>query len=191
MDINSEQAASALRDVARAERRLGVFSGYRHAAPHLWLWGVIWIVGYATMQWLPAQGGWVWLVLNVSGIAAAILIGQRQSAEFRHADPTSDGGKIPQRILAIFAIVLAFIFASHSLMEPRTLVQFGAFPVLVMGMLYALAGVWAGTRWVLLGLTLMATTMIGVHLAQDYTMLWLAACGGGTLVLSGMWMRAA
>ena len=80
MNLSHEQASSALQDIAKAQRRLGVFSGYQRAAPHLWLWGLIWIAGYGVSDLAPQYAGWTWLVLNLGGILAGMVIGRRQIA---------------------------------------------------------------------------------------------------------------
>jgi hypothetical protein len=190
MNINREQASSALQDIARAQRRLGVFSGYQRAAPHLWMWGLIWIVGYGTTDLAPQFAGWTWLVLNLGGILVGYMIMQRQSVAAGQASAVGEGQWIPQRMVGVALGIVIFIFATFDLLRPQTLVQYSAFPVLLMGLLYSLFGIWAGSRWLVTGLTLSAVSLFGYHFVEQHALLWLGACGGATLILSGFWMRA-
>lgn len=190
MNLSHEQASSALQDIAQAQRRLGIFTGYRQAAPHLWLWGAIWIVGYAISDLWPAQAGWGWLVLNSCGMLAAILIGRQQA---RQAGPVA-ATALPRgqslRVLGIALAIVLFIIASFDMLRPQTMLQYGSFPVLLMGLLYTLAGLWAGPRWLVTGLALSGFSLLGYHFIEQHALLWVGLCGGATLILSGTWMRA-
>ena len=93
-------------------------------------------------------------------------------------------------MIGIALAIAVFIFATFDMLRPQTLLQYGAFPVLLMGLLYSLAGVWAGLRWLATGLALTAVSLLGYHFIEQHTLLWLGACGGGTLILSGLWMRS-
>jgi len=179
-----------LRDIAQAQHRLDIFSGYRHAAPHLWLWGLIWIAGYGVTDLMPQLAGWVWLVLDVGGMAAGIAIGRHQMSAQARAAGGADRNLNSMRMIGIALVIVAFIFATFDMLRPQTLAQFGAFPVLLMGLLYSLAGLWAGARWLALGLVLIVLSMVGYHFVAQHYMLWLGVTGGGTLVVSGLWMRA-
>ena len=189
MELSPEQAGSALRDIARAQRRLGIFSGYRYAAPHLWMWGLIWIAGYGATDLMPQVAGWIWLVLNVGGMAIGIAIGRHQMRTEARMRGEPDGDVTSMRMIGISVAIVIFIFATFDMLRQQTPAQFGAFPVLLMGLLYALAGLWAGLRWSIVGLVLSAVSMLGYHFIVQHYMLWLGAAGGGTLILSGFWMR--
>lgn len=150
MNLSQEQASSALHDLARAQRRLGVFSGYERAAPHLWLRGVIWIVGFSVTDLAPRYAGWVSLVLDVGGVACGVAIVRCQAG----AAWGDDTEWMPRRMVVIALAIGLLIFASYDLMRPQGLAQYGAFPVLLMDLLYTLAGLFASLRWLVTGLVL-------------------------------------
>ena len=185
MNISHEQASSALQEIASAQRRLGIFTGYRNAAPHLWLWGAIWMAGYAATDLWPAESGWTWLVLNLGGITAGMLINRYQQT---NTDLKATRNSL--RMLGVALAIVLFVFASFDMMRPQTPAQYGLFPVLLMGLLYTLLGIWVGPRWLVTGLALSSMSLLGFHFIEQHALLYVGVCGGATLILSGLWMRA-
>src|SRR4051794_22476688 len=89
MVISSTEAAEALRDIARTDRRTRVSGAYHVASPHLILWGLIWAAGYTGSGLTPAdKWGLVWAPLIVLGVVGAVMLGMRSGAKV----PTEAGG---------------------------------------------------------------------------------------------------
>lgn len=184
MSIRPEEAASALQDIERAERQSARIYGYRKASPHLLLWGVIWIMGYASTYIWP-EGGMAWAVLVPAGILASFWISRRAAAK------PSAGGFAWRYGATAFAIFL-FITATFAVLPPRSAKEVGAFVALLVAILYVLLGVWrSGARMVLLGLAVGALTVGGYFGLPHYFLLWMAGVGGGGLILGGFWLRRA
>jgi len=182
MVLTTEQASESLGEVAAAQRKARKMQGYSNAAPHFFLWGMVWIAGYALMELLPGKGGLVWLVLDVIGITGSFLLGRRQEK--------TEGG--PRRIAAFFIIVAAlaaFILATLVVMQPQDGVQVAAFFPLLAALVYTAVGAFAGVRWMVIGIALAALTMVGFLLLREHFMLWMALVGGSALILTGVWMR--
>src|SRR5882762_2057911 len=74
--ISPEQAADALKQVAAAEKRSAQAYRYQRFAPYLFLWGVIWIIGYGASDLVPHWSGWIWLGLILVALAVSIALGQ-------------------------------------------------------------------------------------------------------------------
>ena len=182
--VSPQQAADALLDVRRAQHRLSVLRGYEYGAPHFLLWGCVWVAGYASTALWPANAGVIWLVLDALGVLGGLLIVR--------ATP-SDGTRSAKswRFLGSGATILAFILATYYVLAPSSGPQFAAFPALVMAVAYVLVGLWRGPRWIVVGLVVGGSTVIGYGLLHQYFMLWMAAVGGGSLLLTGLWMRTA
>lgn len=47
MPIHPQEAATALREITATEQQSHKAYHYQQASPHLILWGVIWVIGYA------------------------------------------------------------------------------------------------------------------------------------------------
>lgn len=184
MEISSDQALQALDEVAQAQHRLGVLRGYRHAAPYFFLWGGIWILGFVLSAELPARAGQGWIVLDVLGFTASLAMAQRQSRQ-------GAGRKLnfPGRLLGLFATCVGFVMATYAVMQPHSAAQFAVFPALLGAGIYIGIGLWRGLRWTIAGLALGLLALVGYFLLRQYVLLWMAGAGGGTLLLTGAWLR--
>ncbi len=74
----------------------------------------------------------------------------------------------------------------------KTDAQFGAFFPILVGLYYALIGIWTrGVRMIVLSVALGVLTLFGFfHIQHDFE-LWMAGVGGGGLILGGLWLRSA
>ena len=184
MTISPQQATEALIDIERAQRRAFVLRGYEVGAPHFLLWGLIWLVGYGLADLYPARAGWTWVILSMGGAFGGYLIDRAAAAKGLVA---KDGW----RYMAAMGAILAFMFLTFAIMQPRESAQFGAFPALLVALLYVLAGIWMGVRWVFAGIIVGGLTIAGYGLLHEHFNLWMAVVGGGTLISTGLWFRRA
>jgi hypothetical protein len=57
-------------------------------------------------------------------------------------------------------------------------------------LLYAIAGLWLGYAFVLIGVGISILTLIGYfYVGEEAFSLWMAFVNGGGLLLGGLWMR--
>ena len=178
MSLSPEQAAAALREIEETRQRSLELVVYRQGAPVLVLWGVIWIVGFASNAMWPTYAAIVWTVLTVLGAVASWLI--------------SRGGNPGQnlRYVASWAVFLLLFYGAGPILAPQTTSQRAALAALLVAAAYALAGIWWLQRYLWLGLALFAVTLFGFFFAPWFE-LWMAVMGGGGLILGGLWLRAA
>lgn len=183
MNITPTEAANALRDIDATARRSREFKGYRIAAPYFFLWGAIWIVGYGASGVSP-EAGHLWLPLSILGMAASAYIGWRNRAQ-------GSDKAYGVRMWGSFIAFAVFIAATYAILPPHSANQLNAFPALVTGMAYTIAGIWASRRYLWLGAGVIAATMLGYVYLAPWFAFWMAAVGGGGLILTGFWMRKA
>jgi len=180
MSLSSKEAAESLSDVERAARRSAQAFGYSKAAPHLILWGAIWVLGYSGTDFSPMNADWIWGPLILAGCVGGYLLG-------RGALPTESSGA--WRVFALAVVALLFIFSTYTIMWPVHGPQLAAFPALLTGTVYAGVGLWLGTRYLITGLAIIALTMGGYLYLHEHLMLWMAFVGGGGMILAGVWFR--
>jgi hypothetical protein len=182
MPITHAEAQEALRDISRTGHASATTYGYRHASPHLIVWGIIWALGYG-ICWFRPQCGIVWPALVLIGIAASTYIGwQSKPAGAREYD-----WRYASTALAVFA----FIAAQFAVMPPRTDAQVSAFFPILVALFYAIVGIWTrGARMLVAGVVVAALTLAGYFLLPQYFALWMAVVGGGALILGGIWLRS-
>jgi hypothetical protein len=181
--ITADEAKNALKDIEQTENRAAASQHGRFAAPHLLIWGVIWAIGYTVNDFAPGFS-WVWSPLVLAGMVASFLFDRQEAA-----------GRVKGfnwRYLVSAATIFVFIFALFAIMRPRDYNQIGAFFPLVIGLYYTFLGIWTkgGWRMIPLGLALMALTLGGYWLLPEHFLLWMAAVGGGGLMLGGLWLRS-
>ncbi|MBS0273617.1 MAG: hypothetical protein JSR55_04280 [Proteobacteria bacterium] len=183
MPLTQQEAAQALKDITRTERRSVSLQGYRMTWPHLVLWGVIWFIGYGAMA---AHVAWpyLWLVLSLAGSAGSFFFGYRLSRDRAKG--------MDWRYAATFFAIFLFIAALFAVMPPQTDAQYGAFFPILVSLYYALIGIWTrGLRMLVLGILLAAITIIGFFYLRENFELLMALVGGGGLILGGLWLRSA
>jgi hypothetical protein len=187
MSVSPGQAAAALDEIERTERRTRNAKGYAIASPHLILWGLVWMAGYGACAVLPPERwGLAWLPLVVVGSLGSSWLGSRAAA--------ARGGKGGQfrRSLLMGASIFVFIACTYYVLQPRSPLAYLVFPALITGLAYSLSGAAAGMmRFVWIGGGIVLLTMAGYVLAPQWTALIVAVAAGGGLVLGGLWLRQA
>lgn len=187
MPLTSKEAADTLRDIDRTARRSAKAYGYSAGSPHLILWGVIWAIGYGTFALHPDTTRYpalvyAWPILSVIGLIGSFWIGSR----IRPATAT----RFNWRFAATVVAVMAFIFAVFAVMPPKG-EQMGVFFPLLVGLFYTLIGIWTkGARMIVLGAAVAALTLFAYFVEPAQFALWMAAVGGGGLILGGIWLRS-
>jgi hypothetical protein len=185
MPISREDAADALREISRTQETTSRLQGYRHAAPHLIVWGLIWAIGYSA-DYYRADWRWVWPVLVVIGTAASFWFGMRSQPKSMSA------GSFSWPFVASFLAVAVFIGAVFSIMQPVSGAQVGAFFPLLSALFYTLIGIWTRAgRMLITGAALAVLTLVGFFGFREYFALWMAVVGGGGLILGGLWLARA
>lgn len=177
MTLSQEDAARAPREIDVCRRRSANLFNYSQAAPHLILWGVIWITGYGTSAVAPARSGAMWAILTLVGTLGDFVLSPRK--------PSGCG----RRFSAIALTILAFFAATFALLGPISARQVGAFIPLVLAAIYVVLGLWMGARLVFAGLVVGSLTVAGYFLLPNLFFAWMAAVGGGSLLVIGLWLR--
>jgi hypothetical protein len=178
--LSPQEAAQALQSIASTQSRSATLRGYRGAAPHLILWGLLWAVGYGLTEVIPARGSAIWAVIVVVGIAAGAMMTFRQG-----------GRSAGWRFAAVWATLAVFCAATFAIMAPTNGRQVAAFIPLVIAASYVIGGIWLGSRYVAAGIAVAVLTLGGFFLLHEYFLLWMAVVGGGALLLAGLWLTRA
>lgn len=179
MSLSQQDALSALNDVEAANARARASQANRAGAPYLLIWGAIWVVGYVLTGVLPVHLiGPMWLALGLGGAGAMMLLRKGRGL----------AGSGTSR-LAVFFAIGAFVAATYWVMRPTQSEQYAVFPPMIVGLIYMLMGSLRRTRILWVGAALFVLTLIGYAFLKPVLPFWLAAVGGGGLILGGLWMR--
>ena len=182
MNTDLTQAREALQEVEKTQKRTRTLSAYQYSSVYFILCGVILFLANGLIYFLPGRyEGMVWLVLGPVGFVASMIAAMRGRG---HAKP---GWRYPA---SVGALVL-FVISSMVMLRPVSPLQVNAFISLLFGLLYIGAGIWYGTRYLIAGLVVFVLTLFAFYNLAEYFNLWMALAYGGTLVVTGLWMRRA
>jgi hypothetical protein len=184
-DIDAKQAAQALSDIEDMVQRVRRSRSYDIASQMIILWGGLVLAGdVANFAW-PRQAGYVWIAVNLLGVAGSLAISLRFVRR-------KGGQRVEGRILAAFVMIFAFGILCSCLLGhfgPREMATF--WPIYSM-LFYCIGGLWFGYAFLALGLGISTLVLIGyVFVTGDGFLVWMAVVNGGGLILSGLWMRRA
>ena len=180
MTINSNEAAKALSDIDEMVRRVRQSQTYDIASLIMILWGALVFAGnIATYLW-PRHGYHIWIAVNVVGVLATLA-----TIYFRVSARSFD-----VRMLVAYLLFFAFGYLCTKVLGDFTPRQLGTFWPIYFMLFYAIAGLWLGHAFVLIGVGISILTLIGYfYIGEAAFLLWMAFVNGGGLLLGGLWMR--
>lgn len=178
--VDARQAAAALSEVEAIVRRVRQSRIYDLASLMLIQWGGLILAGYLASYLWPRSEGWLWVGVNCVGVAGTFALGtwarRRSGVRF--------DARIPLALLLFFAFGYFTCTLGH--FGPREL---GAFWPMYFMLVYTIAGLWFGRAFVVIGVGIIALTLIGYFYVGAWFDLWMAFVNGGGLILGGLWMR--
>jgi len=180
--IDPREAASALSDVQDIVRRVRQSRIYNLASLMLIMWGALVFAGDIALFVSPRTAGYGWLVVYATGILGSFAI-----SNFSY--PRTGVRTFDLRMLVALLLLITFgIFSSVWLghFTPR---QMSTFWTIYFMLIYTLAGLWVGYAFAVIGLGIIALTLVGYFLVGSGFDLWMAFVNGGGLMVGGLWMR--
>lgn len=179
--IAQNEAAAMLEAAETSRKHSTAIYRYNRFAPYFYIWGGAWTVGFSIAA---VSAKLIEPVLPLS-IWAAILSSTIFSAVRREEDR-----KIGWRVAASFLIMWIFAVALFSVLTPDTIKIAAYFPLLFAAFSAGI-GLWIGARYIVIGALLAAATLFGYHRLGGYFYAWMALFAGGSLLVTGYWLRRA
>ena len=186
MTISRDEALQAMQQLERTEARTFDARVYRSFGGQLIVWGFIWSAGYALSGIWPQRLALIGPPLVVLGLVACFILSPRAGGATGRGLGTS-GLRWTGQALAI----VLFMYGTYVVFPITSLAQALTFPALMIAFMYALVGGARLTRMLWIGAALFALTLIGFVFLKPFIAFWLAAAGGGSLVVGGLWLRRA
>ena len=154
-----------------------------HGGWFMVLWGAIWFVGFPGSQFLPEQiSGWVWLGLDVVGMAGSVWLGARMSRRGTAHSPL-------WRPMAYWMVaVIVFDFLLIWLLGLDTPREGSMVFLLTIALSYFQFGIFSTWKVSAVGAGIGALTVLATVLLPDFFFLAMAILGGGLLAGSGIWL---
>ena len=190
MTLDKAQAAQALADIDQSQRYSSSLYSYGRAAPYLIIAGAMWLIADLLTQFSPVDKSLIWPVVSLVGTGASIVFAFTQTRPGSSSQPGAKRGlfwKFMVVWLAVFAFMVA-TFTIYGLDDGR---QQHSFIGVFFGCTYVAVGVFMGWRMVAIGVALAVLSMVGFFEVHDYYLAYMGLVGGGSLILSGLWLRQA
>jgi hypothetical protein len=182
MTIDARQASAMLADVESVVARVKQSRIYRRSGDIFMVWGALEFLREALFFVAPgfAQSGW--FALDLLGVALTLWL-LRRGVQF--------GGRFPWRVLGAFALFYGFGFLWADVIGGMGGRQLSAFWPSLFQFGFALAGLWFGFAFLVIGLGAAALTVAAFFWSGDNYWLLLPAINGAAFIVAGLWMRRA
>jgi hypothetical protein len=191
MNVSKEDAGKALEMIGEAGARMLTFKRYSRVAPLLFVWGSVWFIANAVTDFAPDRSDIVWMAGATAGVAVSVLLSlrllRRRSSQFRQ--DVTQREETSRRFGMLAIAIFCFFPAMFAVLRPLTARQDNAFISLCWAFLYMFVGAWFGWRLFAIGAIAVAATVVGYLAVEQHYYLWMACCGGGSLIAGGLWLR--
>ena len=147
------------------------------------VWGAIWFIGFLGSQFLEKDlQGKIWAVLVPLGIVASIVLGRLLGKQVK--------GRPEWKIWAFWLALFSYAGLWGQIFpKPADEMVGFLFIVTVVMFGYVIMGLWIATAFAWIGIAITALALAGYYLLPGYFPLWMALCGGGTLIGSGLYIQ--
>jgi hypothetical protein len=179
----AQDALAAIEAIAQRTRQSIASSG---AYVTLIATGIVWLIGFACTQFLPAAiVGYAWLGASLLGGALGIVLGLRIGKRVRSpsAAPTA------KRIGLFWLFLVFYCAATIAVLRPMDGKQLTVLIILFVMIGHLATGLiisFASTWW---PLPISALVLIGFFFFPDYFYLWMSLLGGGGMITLGLYIR--
>lgn len=195
MEIGRKEAEAVLKEIALVSEKTKRAISTGPAPEILMLWGIVWLLGYGSVQFAPRFVGVIWPVLAVVGSLASIWMGFRHSRRVSNIDGTADPNL--KRIVWFWLVLILYAVVWIVILNPAggersgaaISRQVSAFFTTIAMFAYVVGGLWIGRFYIWLGLGVTLVTLVGLFGFPAYFWIGMAVFGGGALLLSGLHMR--
>ncbi len=173
---------TTLEEIVRVQERSRSLREYAEGAPHLVIWGAVWMVCNLAAWLMPELGGQIWM----AGIALGVL---GSFAAGWHAHRERHDRRVALRWAATMVAVFAGMTALLWILNPTDPRQIDAAFSLAVATAYVLLGIWRGGRFLMLGAVIALAVVLAWGWFRSFFFLWMGIVGGGALILGGWWLR--
>lgn len=181
MSISPNEAKAMLADIDGVVANVKQSRVYRIASGILIMWGALVICGDLLALVAGRWTGYSWIAVDLIGFAAMTWMFTRSPRDFA----------FPWRYVEALALLVAFGFVWSVALGGMRARELEAFWPTLFLFGYALAGLWFGRLFTIIGCGLAMLVVAGYFWSGPYFNLYLAAVNGGGFILCGYAMRRA
>lgn len=181
MNVSRSEAQEALEAVRRVSNQLRQSVASGSTPYYMILWGAIWFLGYIASHFTrDLLTGWIWLGLVGAGTVISFIVGMHFRTKMRSG---SFG-----RVMYLWIALMVYASLVWWIAAPTKGEQASMLIVVFCMFGYVITGLWMEPTAAWVGAITTALAMIGYTFFLPYFYLWMAFLGGGTLILSGIYI---
>jgi hypothetical protein len=179
--IAQNEAAEMLKAADASRKYSTEIYRYNRLSPYFYIWGGAWTVAFCIIAvndklFEPVMPLSIWGAILTSAIFSATR--------------NKEDRKTGWRVAASFVVMWIFAVSFFSVLTPNPRAIAAYFPLLFAAFSAGI-GLWIGVRYIAIGVLLAAATLFGYHRLGDHFYAWMAIFAGGSLLLTGYWLRRA
>lgn len=171
--MDRREAEEGLTAIAAARRQAGELRAYRQTGSIFIAWGLVWLAGFAALQFFPEAAMVIWSLGWFGALAWTIT-------RPRHAE---DINASASWLVAVALVGLILVVTGADMRAA------GMVSGLVLAAAATLLGIWVGRRYLVLSVMVLLAASIGWWFWPEQLYLMLALGGGGSLAAGGLWLR--
>ncbi len=183
--ISTHEAKEALNLIEATTKQMRYELAVGGMPFYLFIWGVIWMVGFGAAHFLGPDSsltGTVWMVLDGAGVVASFLVGAHLGTRLRWRSYNTMG-LFWLSWLGYGALIIYFAAPQSGSHLSLLISLFAMFGYVITGLFYR------STVLVALGIGITVFLLIGYVFLPTYFNLWMAILGGGGLIGAGAYIR--
>ena len=192
--ISAEEARLSLAEIDRIGRHIRQAIAAGRSSYLLILWGSIWIIGFVAEQYFR-KAGQLWLGLDAIGIAASFYSRWHPNDPVKSPHHARIG--VCWLILFGYAALWCSLIAPWEISRTPAWLAYAPFMARKMALLwvtvsmfaYVMFGIWLDRFFLWLGGLVTLAALLGFFFIANYFYLWVAVFGGGSLIVSGIFIR--
>ncbi len=182
-NVTKDQAQDYLESIEKVQRQTRRAFAAGGAPIYMAIWGTVWLIGYLGNYFLsPEVSGYLWLGVDVLGLAASFGVGWRYASRVRS---TVHDARIAIFWLLWLVYTALVVWLSGSTASPARM----DVVISLMAMFgYAVMGLWLWLPLVGVGGGMSVLIVAAYLTVPQYLDLIMALLGGGTLIFSGIYI---
>ena len=192
MNVSTEDAHESLSvvEVTNEQMYKAVASAHaRYSSDLLVLWGLIWLAGFALVQFHREHAVYILAGLGAGALVTTVLWIWRKGPK-RAVIRSDSSRRTFRRVFWFWVLLNPYAFAWILLLAPLDALQVFAFMCTLAMFGFGVLGLWFNSPLVVgLGLTVTAAIVLGYLLSPAWLYSLVALVGGGTMLTAGIHMR--
>lgn len=187
-EIDDRQAQDDLESVRQTMAKTKRALNASYASPMLILWGILWVAAYTACHFYLSYASHIFTVMNViGGLGSGFIVWwyhRKSPLKVKSANP------IGRKVFWFWIFLIIYLGIWLAILSPFNGLQLNVTIVTAVMFAYVVMGLFYDSRFLgVLGVGVTAAALLAYYVFPAYYCLWIAVCGGGALLSTGIYIR--